>query len=427
MLENPPKIKIGDFIILQRQKYMKLHKFGNIESSAALGKDQLELRNIEGHPYCSTFKMIPKETRGRQRITALELCSDKDMQDIRDIMNNAESGADNRNIKDDGGSQKLGNEEILKLREDIGDSKKIIGTLVENSTSFQSKTVYSQEKYLKRKEKKYFEYVQIRQPSIRMLAEIFYRQDPDKIMGLRIDSLSQIISYSDVNAFGKFLLFESGTNGLLPAAFLNAIGSGTKGKLVHMHPGNVPQKQAIQALNLPQEQLDRCVSVNIYSVLREFYQGKEEEKANVEEETEESAAKRPKLEEGENNTDEKSKSDEKVKPDEKSQKWKLENKKACDLMKEKFDSLIVVSRDHPLNIVKELLQFIKPGRPVIVFNLSKELLMEMYVELKMLSTVTNLHLTSNWMRYYQILPNRTHPEVQMSGNSGYILRGTSIN
>lgn len=241
-----------------------------------------------------------------------------------------------------------------------------------------------------------------------MLAEIFYRQDPDKIMGVRLDSLSQIISYSNVSSSGNFLLFESGTNGLLPASLLNAIGANTTGKLVHMHPGNVPQKQAIQALNLPEEQLDRCISVNIYSVLRQFYQG-DEEVVEKETEEDESAAKRPKLD------------------DEKLQKWKMDNKKACDLMTEKFDSLIVVSRDHPLNIVKELLQFMKPSRPVIIFNLSKELLMEMYVELKTLSTVNNLHLTSNWMRNYQILPNRTHPEVQMNGNSGYVLRGYTVN
>lgn len=230
-------------------------------------------------------------------------------------------------------------------------------------------------------------------------------------MGIRIDSLSQILAYANVHSCGNFLLFESGSNGLLPAAFLNAIGANTTGKMVHMHPGNVPQKQALQALNLPQEQLDRCIAVNIYSVLREFYQGPEEEKEteNGDGEGEESAAKRPKLED--------------VKP----QKWKLDNQKACDLMKEKFDSLIVVSRDHPMNILKELLNFMKPSRPIVVFNMSKELLMEMYVDLKTLSTVNNIHLTSNWMRNYQILPNRTHPEVQMHGNSGYILRGYTVN
>ena len=153
-------------------------------------------------------------------------------------------------------------------------------------------------------------------------------------------------------------------------------------------------------------------------MLREFYQGDKEEGEATKEEVEESAAKKPKMEE----EPEKPKTEE-----DKPQKWILDNKKAVSMMKDKFDALIVVSRDHPMNIVKELLQFIKPSRPVVVFNLSKELLMEMYVELKTLSTVTNIHLTSNWMRFYQVLPNRTHPEVQMNGNSGYLLRGYTVN
>lgn len=45
---------------------------------------------------------------------------------------------------------------------------------------------------------------------------------------------------------------------------------------MHIHPGNVRQKQALLALNLQQEQLARCISVNLYSVLRQYYQGSEQ-------------------------------------------------------------------------------------------------------------------------------------------------------
>lgn len=58
---------------------------------------------------------------------------------------------------------------------------------------------------------------------------------------------------------------------------LNSIGADTEATLVHMHPGNVPQKQALLALKLPLEQQQRCISVNLYSVLREFYQGDKSE------------------------------------------------------------------------------------------------------------------------------------------------------
>lgn len=108
------------------------------------------------------------------------------------------------------------------------------------------------------------------------------------------------------------------------------------------------------------------------------------------------------------------------------QKWQLENRRACDLMSGKFDGLVIAAKEHPSNILQALLPFMKPSRPIVVYSQSKELLLELYVELKSCSNVTNLHLTSNWLRHYQILPNRTHPEVNMNGNSGYLLTGYSI-
>lgn len=168
------------------------------------------------------------------------------------------------------------------MREANNESSKIIEKLVENSKTFHTRTEYSQDKYLLKKEKKYFEFVQIRQPTIRLMADIFYRQDADKVLGIRVDTLSQIISYSGVSGFGNFLLYESGTNGLLPAAMLNSMGAETDATLVHMHPGNVPQKQALLALKLPVEQQQRCISVNLYSVLRQYYQGEKPETTPVE-------------------------------------------------------------------------------------------------------------------------------------------------
>ncbi|XP_013109099.2 tRNA (adenine(58)-N(1))-methyltransferase non-catalytic subunit TRM6 [Stomoxys calcitrans] len=429
-IEEQPKIKLGDYIIIQRQKYTKLQKFGHLDATAMLGKDQLELKALLDQPYGATFKMCPKEDlgkshRGRQRLNTLELCSELEMRNIREVLGISQSGEDNRHIKDDGDSQALKPEDIEQLRDECSESTKIIEKIVENSKTFHSKTEYSQEKYLKKKEKKYFEFVQIRQPTIRLITEIYYRQDAEKVMGIRVDTLSQLISYSGISAFGNYLLYESGSNGLLPAAFLNSMGANTEALLVHMHPGNVPQKQAVLALNLPEEQLNRCISVNIYSVLREFYQGTSD--TTKESEVAEPSTKKQKLSEEESAPEETQ--DEKLpetstKPT--PQKWRIENQRAVDLIHAKFDSLVIASKEHPSNLVKELLPFVKPSRPVVIFSLSKEILMELYVELKTGSKVTNLHLTSNWLRMYQILPNRTHPEVNMQANSGYLLTGYTL-
>lgn len=435
MIVTTPTIRLGDYVVIQRQKYTKLHKFGSLDATTMLGKEQLELKGIHGHPYGSTFKMCPKEVQQRRgpRMNKLHLCTDTEMRDIREVLGISGSGVDNRHLTDDGDSQSLCAEEIEQLREECTESTKIIEKIIENSKTFHAKTEYAQEKYLKKKEKKYFEYVQIRKPSIRLIAEIFYRQDAEKVMGLRVDTLSQLLSYSGVSAFGNYLLYESGTNGLLPASFLHAIGAGTEGLLVHMHPGNVPQKQAILALNFPAEQMQRCISVNIYSVLRQYYQGLAVddhvaivEKQSVAMDASEPCNKKLKLESETIEATDLTAVETKIEPVESTQKWKLENARACVLMRTQFDSLVIAAKEHPTNIVKSLLPFVKPSRPIVVFSHCKEVLMELYVDLKAGSEVTNLHLTSNWLRMYQIMPNRTHPEVNMNGNSGYLLSGYTI-
>ncbi|XP_053676598.1 tRNA (adenine(58)-N(1))-methyltransferase non-catalytic subunit TRM6 [Anopheles nili] len=441
------KIKIGDYLIVQRQKYTKLQKFVNQNATVQLGKDQIELRLAENHPYQTTFLLVPKQERGKRLYTLDALSTPSEIRNLKDLLIK-ESGHDNRNIIDDRQSQTLSTEEILKLREECESSSEVIGKLVENSKSFATKTEYSQEKYLKRKEKKYCEYITIRRPSVRLLADIYWRLDPEKVLGVRFDTLSQIISYSGVCNVGNYLLYESGTNGLLPAAMLNSIGPQTRAKLVHLHPGNVAQKKALLAMDFPNEQLARCVSVNIYSVLRHFYQDKEMnngEKVPLEEimeakpEPESDKSEAVANDEGVNGTHkrkheaddgpeaiEEEPNTKLVKLDNQKLLWEIENKAAAEIMRDKFDSLVIVAKEHPYSILKALLPFLKSSRPVLIFSTSRELLTECYVELKSEASVTYLRLTSNWMRQYQILPNRTHPDVTMSGSSGYLLTGYTI-
>lgn len=346
------------------------------------------------------------------------------------------------------------------MRETVADSKEMISTLIANSKSFNEKTEYSQEKYIKKKEKKYFEFVQIRKPTIRLLAEIFYRQDPEKALGLRIDSLSQLISYSGVCPRGNFLLYESGTSGLVPAAFLNSMGQNGTAQMVHLHPGNFPQKQAIYALNLSNEHLKKCISVNLYSVLRQFYQGPLEENATSKEEpemvdndtkkeseeaetdenirkrkhengndgegTEMNPSKRPNIANEETKALSAIKEERKQRSDIKKQKWQEENEEALKVLRNKVDSLTIVSKEDPFPILKELLQFVNPGRPVVLFHTCKEVLMECYSSVKSINALINLRLTTNFMRNYQVLPMRTHPAVQLQGASGWILYGYTI-
>lgn len=321
-------------------------------------------------------------------------------------------------------------DKIHEMRTTVSDSKEMIETLVANSKSFNEKTEFSQEKYLKKKDKKYHDFIQIRKPTIRLISEIFYRQDPNKTLGLRFDSISQLISYSGVNSNGNYLVFDSGTGGLIPAIFLNSMGDSGNSRMIHLHPGNCPQMQGVDALNLSPAHLKKCLSANFYSVLRHFYQGGDVEtftrKRKAEDEPEDdNPSKKVNLIDGvedsptngNGNVAEKSVEPRKI------PKWHLDNTEAVEVLKNKVDSLVIVAKDDPFVIAKELLQFVNPGRPIVIFHMSKEILMECYMSMKALDKTLNLRLVSNWMRNYQVLPMRTHPEVLINGSSGYLLYG----
>lgn len=430
-------INVGDYIVVQRQSFTKLHKL-KANGIVSLGKDQVELENVIGKPYYTTFRMVTRPKN--KRVYALEV-SEEYVNCIQNV-NIDKSGVDNRDIIDDGRSQQLTTEEITKLRDDALSSSDIVEKLITNSKTFGAKTEYSQEKYLKKKERKYFEFIQIRKPSVRLIAEIYYRLDPGKVLGIRLDDLSQILSYCNVQNDSNILLYDSGTNGLLSAAIMNRIGRNTSGTLVHMHPGNVCQKEAFLAMQFPSEQSDRCINVCLYSVLRCFYQeqstSSQSDAATVE--TNDKKVKCDQSEEPTVNKDTASQSEattveinenNKRKCDQSDERpakrpcWQVDNEKACKFLKNKFDSLVIVAKEHPWNILNELLTFLNDGRPFVVFSLLRELLESLYVEMKNRKDIISLRLTSTFMRNYQVLPDRTHPDVNMTCG-GYILTGFII-
>lgn len=408
-------IKIGDHIVVQRQNYTKLHKVKK-HGTISLGSFIVELDNIIGCRYFDTFQMLlqpnSKKLYTLERVEEINTVSQ---------LNVTKSGKDNRNITDDCDSQTLTKDEIEKLREEAANSNDIVEKLITNSKTFSEKTEYSQEKYMKKKEKKYYGYVQIRKPTIRILAQMFHRQDPGKTLGIRMDDLSQILTYANVQSDGNYILYDSGTSGLVTAALLNAIGANTSAKLIHMHPGNECQKNAVIAMQFPKEQLERCINVNLYSVLRCYYQNKNsfiaenEQKAELNnQESPEAGGKKRKLEDSAEDTNPKKKPC-----------WQYENEKACKILEDGVDSLVVIAKDHPVSLVKELMTFLKGGRNLVVFSLLKEPLQDLYVHLKERNDFISIRLSSNFTRNYQVLPGRTHPEMLMN-SGGYILTAIKL-
>lgn len=202
------------------------------------------------------------------------------------------------------------------------------------------------------------------------------------------------------------MLYETGCQGLVSATLMNAIGPA--GTIIHIHPGNIPEKHALLQLNLSPERMDQILCVSIFNLVRNI--------KPIQEPNEDIAA------HGKRKADENPLAPEKKRP-----RWEEREEKALSVVRErKIDGLVVVSKEHPGNILKRLLKHLEPSRPFVVFFAVREPLQQLFLELKTRSDVTAVRLTENWLRSYQVLPDRTHPDINMSGSSGFLLSGVKV-
>ena len=90
------------------------------------------------------------------------------------------------------------------------------------------------------------------------------------------------------------------------------------------------------------------------------------------------------------------------------------------------DGLIVVCKQHPANLLTFLSQFVVLSGQFAVFSPYKEPLLDSYMAVKEAGMAINVNLCESWLRSYQVLPERTHPLVNMSGGGGYLLTGIFV-
>ncbi|OXU30726.1 hypothetical protein TSAR_002011 [Trichomalopsis sarcophagae] len=453
--ERKEVVTVGSHVIIQKLDYKKVYRVSET-GSLALGKEEIKMSAIIGQPFWTTFKVIPPEgkrdNKNYRKGPPSTLVVAEKSDTLEDLKNAMASGYDNRSINDDGKSQKLSKDDILGLRDAGKSGREIVSSLIENNASFSEKTEYSQEKYIRKKEKKYCQFLSVHKPTLSSLQKIYLRQDPAKIYFLRMDTLAQLFSYSDVKSEGTFILYDSGTNGLGAAGMLSRIGSKTSGNLLYLHPGDhLPQMPILRAMNFPQDQLDRLTVVSIFDFFRNRNKAESDSaiKADkIDVEVESVVVEDTKVQETEgvidsvdsnkddceenkcdiaNSNELKRKNSEGQGEDEpilkKSRKVQDIERAAELLSSSKADGLAIIAKEHPLNIVKALLPLVKSSRPFVIYHAHREPLQETYVALKQQSDVINLRLFSNFLRSYQVLPDRTHPDILTNDCGGYLLSG----
>jgi tRNA (adenine-N(1)-)-methyltransferase non-catalytic subunit len=146
----------------------------------------------------------------------------------------AVKGLNNSAIVDDNKAQAMDGDQIRLMKEGGVRGADLIAGLVQNSSTFAQKTEFSQEKYLRKKQKKHNPIMTVRRPSARTLCQAMFYKEPRKIGFLRVDALGLLLAKAGVRANSKVVVVD-GPGGLLTAAACERCGG--LGRVFHIHSG----------------------------------------------------------------------------------------------------------------------------------------------------------------------------------------------
>lgn len=434
------KISYGDYVMLKKGEVFKSVQIEK-KKKMIFEKQWFFLDNAVGHVYGSIFEI---ESGGSLKLKTVKRAGSSLSND-----DSKEAGQDNRHIVDDGRSQKLTRDDIETLKEQGLKGQEIVQQLIDNSTTFKDKTEFAQAKYIKKKKKKYESDITVLKPSTRLLALMYHGREPGKICHLRYDTLAQMLTLGNIHAGSKIIVFET-CAGLVLGSVMERMGG--YGSVIQMYPGGGPTRAGMESFGFPShfhETLHEFPMCKVNALLAGTLDLSEKDtdsqadggrNGQVDSSQETSGV----LEEGNSEPQSMEVSidpEEELKRTEREQlrqqraqekKVKLEEKRrkltsaSALLQGQNADGLVIASRFHPCPVLMRLLKFVAPSRPFIVYCQYREPLIECYTKLREQGGVINLRLTDSWLRHYQVLPNRTHPVLLMSGGGGYLLSGTTV-
>ncbi|XP_009991763.1 PREDICTED: tRNA (adenine(58)-N(1))-methyltransferase non-catalytic subunit TRM6 [Chaetura pelagica] len=440
-----PRICEGDCAVLKREDVFKAVPVLR-RRKIIFEKQWFYLDNAIGHIYGTTF----------------EVTSGGNLQPKQEVEETTtetkEAGTDNRNIVDDGKSQKLTHDDIKALKDKGIKGQEIVQQLIENSTTFRDKTEFAQDKYIKKKKKKYEAVITIVKPSTRILSTMYYAREPGKINHLRYDTLAQMLTLGNVRAGNKMIVMET-CAGLVLGAVMERMGG--YGSIIQMYPGGGPVRAATSCFGFPKPFFDNLHEFPLSKVdsvlsgtfstetlpsepedgvlVGEESNGLADEKQTSLQETEEESTTEAAMEINQTEEhetmdinaedvefkDNKEKENKENVREKQRKQWERRKKliETAALLREKnADGLIVASKFHPTPLLLSLLEFVAPSRPFVVYCQYKEVHQVCYFS----CYSSGLSLFYCITHSYQVLPDRSHPKLTMSGGGGYLLSGITV-
>jgi tRNA (adenine-N(1)-)-methyltransferase non-catalytic subunit len=336
---------------------------------------------------------------------------------------------DNRHLVDDNTSQGLDHKELQSMRQSGTHGSQIVKQIIENSSTFNLKTDFSRAKYVTRKQLKYQPRCHLVRCTGATVCEALFLKDQKRLMNMREDTLGQILSYSNVSAGSQVLLWET-CMGVVTGALAQRMGG--YGTILSVCSGQQqPFIEMMDKFNLTFSEQSSIKWVHSGDLFDDHKDEDEEdlEKADrevigwpcaLQDHTVEYLKSMPSRQDQEKFLAKRSaRFARKL-----TRHSPLEAKQR--LLSRQSDSIILVVRYDPTETLLGLLPYLAPSSPFVVYCEFIEPLTQCFLQLQRQNLAINLRVSDTWAREYQVLPGRTHPNMNMSQSGGFLLTGIKL-
>jgi tRNA (adenine-N(1)-)-methyltransferase non-catalytic subunit len=465
---GPDVAKEGDWALIVDNEIRYSFAVVAKEATVRLGKKACSCAAFIGATYGSYFEAVNGKLFLTEPWSAQEA--------LQDLLGDETSGTaapDNRDLHDRNQAQTLTQDDINTFKEE-GKKSELVRALATNSSTFTKRTEYSQEKYIRKKTQKHQIIVQLVRPTSALICRAYFHKKAFRIQNMRPDTLAHITTLANFQSGLRSLIIDD-LIGLVVGTALERAGG--RGSVYNLHQGGDTNPSALRLFNLTPDQLKPLKHVPIKLMRGEwtaqtFKVEETEDTSNQDDNDDENGMEGVEEMEG-SGSSKKSQGDkakklakrinpedlppkrkkkdhiplskvlaqeaaEGVTPEESMERRRKNNEMRklyrelkwqtlCDYKSELesagVDSLVIAGPPHPLGALNSTWRFLNLSGHFVIYGEFMQPLVECYQALFSSGCVVNLRLTETWHRNYQVLPKRTHPLMNMSAASGFILSG----
>ncbi|GAA5979467.1 hypothetical protein JCM11641_005404 [Rhodosporidiobolus odoratus] len=381
-------IRTGDNVLLKLPSGIVKPVKINSTGSVALGKyGSFKAKELVGKPYGHTYEILEGGTLATVQATLKEI---------------EETEANNEFIKSQG-AQTLTFVDIKALKASGATGREIIQKQIEEHNSYELKTEFSKQKYLKRKEAKYLQLFTPLEPTVHEIAQYNFEKVPSKTRELRPDTLANILLMANVRPGSRLLVVEN-IGGMIVAAAVERMAGQGRITLIN-DADSPPDLHLLDSFNFSPSDLAPVASLH-WAATEESWTPPDLP-LELEEVPEGAPPKRN------------SRDNSKLKK--RRQTYEKAKEARADFFRGEYDGVILATEYEPYSIIERLLPRISGSAPIVVYSPHVQILFNALLPLRSHPAFLVPTIHEPFLRKYQVLPGRAHPEMQGMASGGFIL------